>query len=63
MGLQVDDLAAAVEKLAGVGVSAGRRGADLVMVDAGAAGLPVMLTGHLLPGDPRLAREVEHGDA
>jgi catechol 2,3-dioxygenase-like lactoylglutathione lyase family enzyme len=63
IGLQIDDLAAAVEKLADVGISAARRAGDMVMVQTGAAALPVMLTGQLLPGDPRLAGRVHHGDA
>jgi len=53
IGLQVDDVDAALGALAGVGIGAHRRTDAFVVLDPLALPLPVMLCDHLLPGDPR----------
>jgi len=54
LALHVQDLDAATAALAGAGIAAVRREADLVVLDpAATGGVQVALTGSLLPGDPR----------
>jgi methylmalonyl-CoA/ethylmalonyl-CoA epimerase len=54
LGLTVDDLAAAERALADAGVGVHHRTADGgVVLDPGTLPFPVVLTDHLLPGDPR----------
>jgi catechol 2,3-dioxygenase-like lactoylglutathione lyase family enzyme len=53
VGLQVDDVDAALGALAGVGIGAHCRTDGFVVLDPLALPLPVMLCDHLLPGDPR----------
>ena len=54
LGLVVDDLAAAERALDDAGVAVHHRvNAGSVVLDPNALPFPVVLTEHLLPGDPR----------
>jgi hypothetical protein len=56
LGLVVDDLAAAERALDGAGVGVHHRTSDgSAVLDPTSLPFPVVLTDHLLPGDPRLA--------
>ena len=58
VGLKVGDLDQVAAEFSGSGVGASRRGESLLAADvADTAGLPIELTDHELPNDPRLASD------
>jgi hypothetical protein len=57
LGLGVGDLHAAVDALNRAGIAIVRRTSTSIVIDPQATGeVPLVITDHLLPGDPRLSR-------